>query len=536
MALRKAHSGAGAFGFRQEEDSLVGRMRSAVACCGLLLCFFIGPAFSQTQSARIRLLSTSMPRVKVEGACATATKVWSFRNTYAGILGLGERIESFSLKDKNGASVPVKRIAPGEYEAASDAVQFSYEVKLDPPAKLADAAFVSWLTGERGFLMLGDLLPQTLFKDEPKGAATVVHFELLESWSIKTNELKRADGEFEIIDPERAVFFVGRDLRERLERFGAMDFNFVASGDWAFTDEDAASSALNILKEHAEMFGGVPRSRTMLMLSPFPVQASAERWSAETRGTTVIFLSGRSPSKVAGLAQLSVPLTHELFHLWIPNALALDGDYDWFYEGFTSYQAMRASLRLRLLTFQDYLNALGRAYDVYNSAGERDKLSLLEASQRRWSSSPALVYSKGLLVAYIYDLTLRQRTKGSNSLDEVYRELFRRYHQAAKRADGNAAVIAALNNQKGMEGFARAYIESAQSIDLAAALSPFGLRVERAGLRTRVSVADAISREQRDLLRKLGYNTEARHGRNAQAKRSKIMVRNINASKRLLKS
>lgn len=509
MALRKAHSGTGAFGFPQE-DSLVGLTRSTVASSALLLLIFAGSAFGQTQRARITLLSTSPARVRIEGVSATATKVWSFRNAYAGILGIGERIESFNLKDEKGASVAVKRIAAGEYEAASDAAQFSYEVKLEPPAKLADAAFVSWLTTERGFLMLGDLLPLSFFKDEAKLSTSVVRFNLPEGWSVKANESKRADGEFEVSDAASAVFFVGRDLRERQERVGTMDFNFITSGDWAFTDEDAKSSALNILKEHAEIIGGVPRARATLMLAPFPVQASAERWSAETRGATVLFLSGRSPSKIAGLAQLSVPLAHELFHLWVPNALALDGDYDWFYEGFTSYQAMRVSLRLRLLTFQDYLNALGRAYDSYLSASERDKFSLLEASQRRWSISPSLIYSKGLLVAYLYDLTLRQRTKSGKSLDDVYRELFRRYHQPAKRADGNAAVIAALNNQKGMEAFTHDYIESARSIDLASVLSPFGLRIERGGVRTHVAVADSISREQRDLLRKFGYNTDER--------------------------
>lgn len=509
MALRKSHSGTIALGFLLE-DSLVGLIRSAVACFALLLFISIASVDGQTQSARITVLSTSPARVRVEGVSARATKVWSFRNAYAGILGLGERIESFSLTDQKGLSVAVKRIAPGEYEAANDAAQFSYEVKLDPPARLADAAYVSWLTGERGFLMPGDLLPQAFFKDETKPAKTVVRFDLPESWSVKANESKRVDGAFEIEDAASALFFVGRDLRERLERIGTMDFSFVASGDWAFTDEDAEGSAVQILKEHASVFGGVPRAKTMLMLAPFPAQASAERWSAETRGATVLLLLGRSPSKIAGLAQLSIPLTHELFHLWIPNALALDGDYDWFYEGFTSYQALRASVRLRLLSFQDYLNALGRAYDAYLSVSERDKLSFLEASKRRWSNSASLVYNKGLLVAYLYDLTLRQRTKGAKSLDDVYRELFRSYHQASKRTDGNAAVIAALNNQKGMDSFTRDYIESARSIDLPLALTPFGLITERAGVRTRISVADSISREQRDLLRKFGYNTEER--------------------------
>ncbi len=80
-----------------------------------------------------------------------------------------------------------------------------------------------------------------------------------------------------------------------------------------------------------------------------------------------MLLSGQSPSKVAALAGLGVPLTHELFHLWVPNGLKLNGDYDWFYEGFTLYQSMRAGMRLQSLGFQDYLNALSRAFDAYKS-------------------------------------------------------------------------------------------------------------------------------------------------------------------------
>ena len=75
------------------------------------------------------------------------------------------------------------------------------------------------------------------------------------------------------------------------------------------------------------------------------------------------------------------------------------------------YQALRAGMRLGLLTFQDYLNALARAYDIYRSINGRDKLSLLEASRRRWSSRTGIVYRKGLLVAFLYDLTLRQQAK-----------------------------------------------------------------------------------------------------------------------------
>jgi predicted metalloprotease with PDZ domain len=133
-------------------------------------------------------------------------------------------------------------------------------------------------------------------------------------------------------------------------------------------------------------------------------------------------------------------------------------------------------------------------------------LSLLEASTRRWTLSPALVYNKGMLAAFLYDLGLRQKTKGKRSLDDVYRELFRLGNASQARRDGNQAVLAALNGAGEMQNVTGRYIESAGAIDLAAAIAPFGLRIETGGVRTRIAVADSLSGAQRDLLRKFGYN------------------------------
>jgi predicted metalloprotease with PDZ domain len=295
-------------------------------------------------------------------------------------------------------------------------------------------------------------------------------------------------------------------LRQTRQQSGTIEFIYVTAGEWAFTDEDVAEMAGSLLKDHARTFGGAAQSKAMLMLSPFPRPAAADHWSAETRGASVVLLAGKSPSKTAALAQLTFPLAHELFHLWIPNGLALDGNYDWFYEGFTLYQALRAAVRLNLLTFQDYLNALGRAFDAYKTAQGHDELSLLAASERRWTVSPALVYNKGMLAAFLYDLSLRQKTKGKRSLDDVYSEMYRLHNASQSRTDGSRAALAALNNAGEMQELTRRYIESAGAIELPAAIAPFGLRVESFGARTRIAVLEQLSGAQRDLLRKFGYN------------------------------
>lgn len=466
------------------------------------LCFDLARA--QASDVRIQVLSTSpSARVRVEGERKGGAKLWAFRNSYAGMVGIGERIENLSVRDAQGESVALRKTAPGEYESAAEATRFSYEVKLDAPLFTTDSAYISWLTPERGFLMLGDLLPRAN-KDE----SVAIRFMLPVGWSVFSNEEKGAGGEFVVKDWENARFFAGRELRERRARAGSVDFSLVAGGDWAFTDEEVTQAAQNILKEHERTMGGPPpQPRVMLMLAPYPRPVGAERWSAEARGGNIVLLSGRQPSKVAGLAILTTPLTHELFHLWVPNALSLDGNYDWFYEGFTLYQAARASVRLGLLTFDDYLKAVGRANDIYLAASDRDKWSLPEASERRWTGATALVYNKGMLVAFLYDLYLRAESGGKRSLDNVYKELFRLYARTGVRRDANSAVVNVLAGANGeMRDFVRRYIESPATIDLKSALANYGLQLLAGGVRTHVEVAASLSREQRDLLRQLGYN------------------------------
>lgn len=502
MTLRKVISGKNlSFSRRRGASHLVIRAPRPFLFTAFFLALVSGAAQAEPLNLRISVVSLAPARVRVEGERSNETRTWSFRNIYGNLVGLGERIENLSLKDASGANVPVRKLASGEYEAASAATHFSYEVKLDPPSFESDASHASWLTPERGFLMLGDLLPLLNGK-----SAALLRFELPAKWSMASSERVTGNSQFVVADAEKAVFFAGQDVRRRQQRAGAMEFEVVTSGDWAFSDEDLTGMVASLLKDHAETFGGTAQTRAVLILSPFPNSTGAERWSAETRGQTVTLLSGKQPSKTAALAQLAFPLAHELFHLWIPNGLALDGNYDWFYEGFTLYQALRAGLRLNLLSFQDYLNAMGRAFDGYKGVTARDQGSLLDASNERWTVSPTLVYNKGMLVAFLYDLTLRQQTKGKRSLDDVYREMFRLYKPGGESKDGNAAVIAALNGAGDMREFTHRYVETASAIDLPSAIAPFGLQVDAGGVRTHVSVSSSVSGGQRDLLRKFGYN------------------------------
>jgi hypothetical protein len=468
------------------------------------------PSKVRTRSLEVKISVTSLnpARAHIEGRRLEGATAWSFRNFYGSIAGLAERIENFTLSDESGAEIAVRKLAPGEFTAARAATRFAYDIKLDPPAFAADAAHVSWLDGDRGLLMPGDLLPQPL-------ADAKIAFQLPAGWAVFTVESKNIDGAYDSDYADRAVFVVGRDLRERRGGAGYMEYTFTTAGEWAFTDGDATHSIADILSIYDDVMNGMPVTYAAVVLLPMPRPVPGNVWAAETRGSTVVLVSGSLPSKLAAKAQLDGALTHELFHLWVPNALALEGEYDWFYEGFTNYLALRVGMRRGQLTFNDYLNTLGLEFDAYKVARGEKEASLVEASQRRWAGAASLVYHKGMLVAFLYDLTLMRATAGKNSLEDAYRELFRRHGRGAERVEGNSVLAKLLGEMADMRDFVARYVTGADEINLSPLIEPFGLRVEPGGARTHVGVAASPDSRQRELLRKLGYNEKL----DAEAKR-----------------
>jgi M61 glycyl aminopeptidase len=466
----------------------------------LTVCARTAEAETPSLEVKISVTSSSPARVRVEGHRREGATVWSFRNFYGSAAGLAERIENFTLSDEGGAEVAARKLAPGEFTAARASTHFAYDIRLDPPAFAADEAHVSWLDSNRGLLMPADILPQPL-------ADASLTLQLPAGWNVSTVEQKGAGGAYELTDADSAVFALGRDLRTKQGRSGRMTFTLTTAGDWAFADGEAAESIEEILDIYRELTRAVPSERAAVVLLPLSPTSAGNLWAAETRGSTVVLMSGRLPSKLAAKAQLDGSLTHELFHVWVPNGLALEGEYDWFYEGFTNYLALRVGMRRGQLTFNDYLDALGREFDAYRAArGNAAETSLVEASRKRWAGASSLVYHKGMLVAFLYDLTLMRATDGKSSFEDAYVELFRRHARGGVRVEGNRALGEILGGMTGMRDFVGRYVEGADGLSLSSLTEPFGLRVEPGGARTHVAVAASAGARQRELLRKLGYN------------------------------
>ena len=147
--------------------------------------------------------------------------------------------------------------------------------------------------------------------------------------------------------------------------------------------------------------------------------------------------------------------SHELFHAWNVKRMMPAGflPYDywretptkllWAMEGITSYYGELTLVRAGLWSESRYLQHIEKEIEVLESSPANRHLSLAQASYDGWLATPAYnhdltnawysFYNKGELVALLLDLTIRQRSGGGKSLDDVMRLLWGEYGSSVRR-------------------------------------------------------------------------------------------------------
>ncbi|HEX7334178.1 MAG TPA: hypothetical protein VF290_21910 [Pyrinomonadaceae bacterium] len=456
----------------------------------VLLCF--GKVAARTNVSRVTVSMPVPGEIRVEAQLPSPSRSWSFRNAYAGVLGIAERVGDFRATNTSGQDARVTKRAVGEFRSELDATTITYAVKLSEP-RATDVPHVSWLAGDRGILMFADLIPQDI-------ETLSVDFKLLTGWIVESSFISDKNGRYTVTEPLDAVFLVGRLLRKTSNTIDGVVLDVVLSGAWPFKEAEALKVAGTILQKYLDLTGFKLPDKATIMIAPLPVTTGKSEWKAETRGSTVVLLA--NPDKFKSWRnQLTVILSHEMLHLWVPNSLKLEGDYDWFFEGFTLYVALLTVRELGTIDFKEVLNTLGRVYDVYIS--HPDEKSLIEGSETRWTSPVTNVYVKGMLVAFLYDLKIRKESGGRLTLGHRYRELFSR--RVAANANANEAIIGVLESAPAMSGFARVYIESSTRLELEQVLPAYGLTLDSSGKKSQLRVSRDLNDEQKQLLRSLGY-------------------------------
>lgn len=440
-------------------------------------------------------------RVRLSGIDPSAGNsfVW-FLDEYGSAKKLAERVTRVGLLDRSGRKVAERRILPGERLNIAGAGGIEYRILLKQPTSPFAAAHVSWVGAGGGIVMLDDLLPQGI------GREAAIRLEMPVGWKALVPGDGGADA-IQVANIEKTAIRIGPEIRETRVKTAAGDVRIGISGEWLFTDADAAKMAASIADEYARMLGKSVGGEFTVSIARFPYPADTGNWEGDTRGRSVTIFSSDMPFKNQSLQRLHEQLRHEIFHLWIPNGVSLTGRYDWFYEGFALYQSLRTGVELNQLRFEDYLDTLARASDI-DAVGPR--ASLIDAGRDRWNGFETHVYARGMLLAFMCDLLLLEATKGKMSVSDILRDVVAASRSAAPR-EGNAAVIEVLRKHRELRPVVEKYVFGSDEFAWADVLRGAGIVASRNGASARLTVDPKASGAAKRILEKLGIDNWRRN-------------------------
>lgn len=193
--------------------------------------------------------------------------------------------------------------------------------------------------------------------------------------------------------------------------------------------------------------------------------------------------------------------SHEYFHSWNVKRIrpAAFTPYDlnrenytsllWAFEGITSYYDDLALLRCGVIELKDWLELVAKTISNVQRGPGRRRQTLAESSFDAWNkyyrpdeNTPNTVvsyYAKGALVALALDLTLRSKTSGAISLDDIMRTLWRRYgNTGIGVGEEDIRLIADECSGLNLKRFFSAAVHGTGELPLKKLLAPFGLKLE----------------------------------------------------------
>jgi predicted metalloprotease with PDZ domain len=197
--------------------------------------------------------------------------------------------------------------------------------------------------------------------------------------------------------------------------------------------------------------------------------------------------------------------SHEYFHTWNVKRIkpAVFAPYDlqvenytpllWLFEGFTSYYDDLMLVRAGIIGETTYFKLQAKSICGVLRGSGRLKQSVAESSFDAWSkyyrqdeNSPNAIisyYTKGSLIALAFDLTIRAKTGGAKSLDDVMLALWDRYgrdfYPSVGRGVTEHEVEALFDEVSGLKlrNLFERYVRGVEDLPLAKLYAPFGVKL-----------------------------------------------------------
>lgn len=460
-------------------------------------------ALQQTSSTafyQVEVLGTAPPRITVRatlpsnGALLTMATSRSADVPEVSDAGWPGLIRNLSVTDPEGRAVGVTGTGADGWKLAraiSGPLTLQYDVDYAPLAQHGWPAPRETAYADRDHLVV---IGRSLFITTPVQQTSEVRFSLPHGWQPALPWPAKSEA------TKHAVVASTADLTENLLAFqkGApdvltaegFDLKVVAFGQWQPARNEVRRVLSAALRRLVAMIAFEGHGDYLVVLLP-QSESGGESFRA-----SFALNSDEAPSR-ANLGRWGNTITHEVFHYW--NGWRLRGaDYpssQWFQEGITEYAANLALVSSGMIEPDEFYAKLATHVTNY-----RRLSTPLDAPGTR--KGPPL-YSGGALVAFIWDVTISERSRGERGLGDVLRALLQKAEDGERPYEWSD-IQAALDSiaPKDWAEFHRRFIHGTDPLPLTETFSRLGLVMSQEGDgAVRIEVDPAASEAAQVLLR-----------------------------------
>lgn len=477
----------------------------AIAC---FLSLYSTDLFSQVATAVLYTLSFPEPQthyvevqMEIIGVKAGELKlkmpVWA-PGSYL-VREFSRHVESVSARDADGRALVVTKTSKNEWivgNSGSKSLRLSYRVyayELSVRTSFIDAEH-AYLNGTSIFM----------YADGLKKNRQVVKVIPAASWkkmSVALDPLMASDP-WTVVAPDYdelvdAPFEIGNHTV----------FNFTAAGvphevamvgEGNFNVERLKKDMAAIVEECTAIFGEHPCKRYVFIVHNLAngggglehlnsTTLQTGRWSYATESSYQGFLS---------------LVAHEYFHLWNVKRLRPVPlgpfnyeaenytDLLWIAEGFTAFYDDLIVQRCGFTGRGEYLSTVAGNMSYCSNIKGGAVQSLSESSLDAWikfyrpnensNNTTVSYYTKGGVVAALLNADILQATKGTKSLDDIFREMYRAFYVKLNRPYTEADFIATVKKVAGIDitDFLRRFVQGIEPLPFHAFAEKLGLELK----------------------------------------------------------
>ncbi len=350
-------------------------------------------------------------------------------------------VRNLKVLDGKGNPVSVEELPDAKWKLnllQKRKVTLSYEITLDHenykwPGGIDGVAFArDWGVFYAGRTLL--ILNGESWKD------INVEFKIPSNWKVTTpwRSAKNKANSFRVSNLAQlanSLIFAGTHEEISVRRNG-FELVFALGGDEIVSQKaEFKNLAEGVLDYYINLMGGVPNpAPDNKLVKSVVIINSSNATDGEVIGNNISILVEKGGNKMSRLFSRFI-FAHEFFHLWNGKSFSPANDEtEWFKEGFTNYYTLKALHHVGFLTDESYLDVLnGLFYQRYRNDDGVGRISMTKGDEKHdhWG----LIYGGGMFVGIAQDMIIRQATDNQKSLDDLMKDLFRKYGGSSKEYD-----------------------------------------------------------------------------------------------------